>query len=114
MRLFLQIKSGRILDILWRVFSKTIISLAVVALDKRRLIIANSALRALLAIYLPSHVQSAHVVKYSYLLCISLVILSLRLSLGWCCFEWDCCGDAVSSFTEYHEVVQNTGLKFVP
>ena len=27
---------------------------------------------------------------------------------------WDCCGDAVSSFTEYHEVVQNTGLKFVP
>ena len=88
MRLFLQIKSGRILDILWGVFSKTIISLAVVALDKRRLIIANSALRALLAIYLPSHVQSAHVVEYSYLLCIPLVILSLRLTLGWCCFEW--------------------------
>ena len=66
--------------------------------------------------YLPSHVQRAHVVEYSYLLCIPLVILSSPES-GLVLFRmapWDCCGDAVSSFTEYHEVVQDTGLKFVP
>lgn len=27
---------------------------------------------------------------------------------------WDCCGDAVSSFTAYHEVAQEIWLKFVP
>ena len=89
------------------VFSKTIIPLAVVALDMRRLIIANSALRALLAIH---HLMSnAH------------TLLSTAISaicLGWCCFEWHH-GTIVgrlfkSSFTEYYEVVQDTGLKFVP
>ena len=38
-RLFLQIKSGRILDILWAFFNKTIIPLALVGYE---MIIANS------------------------------------------------------------------------
>lgn len=27
---------------------------------------------------------------------------------------WDCSGDVASSFTEHHEVGQETGLKFFP
>ena len=42
-RLFLQIKSGRILDVLWAFFYKTIIPLV---LFGYKMIIANSALRA--------------------------------------------------------------------
>ena len=47
-RLFLQIKSGRILDILGAFLIKTIIPLALVGYE---MIIANSALHALLVIY---------------------------------------------------------------
>ena len=66
--------------------------------------------------YLPSHVQRPHVVEYSYLLC-TVGHFEFALESGLVLFRmapWDCCGDAVSSFTEYHEVVQDTGLKFVP
>ena len=45
-----------------------------------------SALRALLAIY---HLMSnAHTLLSTAICYVPLVILSLRLSLGWCCFEW--------------------------
>ena len=61
-RLLLQIKSGRILDIFWAFFNKTIIPLGLVGYD---MIITNSALPALLALTI-SYPTSANgiIVKY--------------------------------------------------
>ena len=59
-RLFLQMKSGRILDILWAFLIKTIIPHSLVGYE---MIIANSALRALLATTI-SYPKRRIIVKY--------------------------------------------------